>query len=191
MSMRSAGLAAAVLAATALAGCGVSAQSAPQPVDPPRGPFQAVTSPTPAATDSGPVAQRLFMVKDGKLVAVTRHADRQPTVQTLIDDLLAGPTKAERDAGITSALQGAATVSGVRLDGDRATIELAAPLAETGRNDEVLAYAQVVCTLTARPEIRGVTFTRHQQPVRVPRADGQLSQGPLTAADYADLVGQK
>jgi hypothetical protein len=188
VNTRSPALVAAVLAAATLTACGVSPESAPHPIDPPRGPFQAITSPTPNATESGAITQRLFMVKDGALVAVTRHVDRVPTVDSLVSQLLNGPTEAERNNGITSAIQGAVAVSAVHVDGDQATIELASPVAETRRNDDVLAYAQLVCTLTARPEIHGVTFTYDQKPVGVPRADGPLSHGPLTRADYKDLI---
>jgi hypothetical protein len=181
-------LVAAAAAAATLTACGVPAESAPQPIDPPRGPFQAITSPTPSTAESGAVTQRLFMVKDGALVAVTRHIDQVPTVDRVVGQLLSGPTEAERNNGITSAIQGAIAVSSVHVDGDQAIIELAAPVAETRRNDDVLAYAQLVCTLTTRPEIHGVTFTFEQKPVGVPRADGPLSPGPLTRADYDDLI---
>lgn len=194
MNVRRAGPVAAgfvLVVSVAVAGCGISPQPDPHPINPPRGPFQAITSPSPDPVESGSVPQQLFMVRDGSLVAVTRHADHQPTAESLIQDLLAGPTEAERDNGITSALEGVAGVSAADVRGGLVTIELAAPLLETGRNDAVLAYAQLVCTLTARPDILGVTFTRDHEPVGVPRADGSLSPGPLTTADYADLIAPK
>ncbi|MBX6357495.1 MAG: GerMN domain-containing protein [Micromonosporaceae bacterium] len=187
MSRRSAAVVGALLTAAALAGCGVSPESEPHPIDPPRGPFRAITSPTPSAARSGAITQRLYLVKDGKLVAVTRHADVS-TVDALVSQLLSGPTEAERDSGLTSAIQGAVAVSAVHVEGDLATVELSSPVAETRRNDNLLAYAQLVCTLTTRPEIKGVMFTHDQTPVGVPRGDGSLSLGPLTRADYADLI---
>lgn len=184
--------AAALAIAAALAGCGVQPEDEPRPILAPRGPFQALGPRTPAPTATvGSTAEQLFLVKDGALVPVTRYVEHEPTVQSLISDLLAGPTEAERDAGITSALLGSRVVSAVRVTDGGAVVELASPIEGTGRNDEMLAYAQLVCTLTARPGISGVTFTQDQQPIGVPRADGSLSQGPLTTADYAHLIAER
>jgi hypothetical protein len=191
MTIRRIALAVAVLAVAALAGCGVSPERDPRPIDQPKGPFGALASSPPAVTASGSVPERLFLVKDGMITAVTRHVEREPTLDELIADLLNGPNESEGDAGMTSALLGGQVVSEVHLDGGQAMVELALPTEGTGRTNDVLAYAQVVCTLTARPDVRGVVFTRDQQAVGVPRADGQLSLGPLTAADYAALVAPR
>ena len=175
------------LVAAVTAGCGVSAEHTPRPIDPPQGPFQALSSPTPAAAPSGQMVEKLFLVKDGGLVAVTRHVDREPTIDSLVSDLLNGPTDSERDIGVASAL-GGNVVSAVHLSDGLAVVDLATPIEGTGRNDEVLAYAQLVCTLTALPAVTGVTFTRDRQPIGVPRGDGSLSQDPLTTADYTGLI---
>lgn len=177
------------MAAIVLAGCGIQPEGAPRPIDPPHGPFQVLASRAPAATTtSGAVPEQLFLVKEGMLVAVTRYVDREPAADELVADLLEGPTDPERDAGITNALLGSRVVSEVRLMDGWAVVELAAGIEGTERTDEMLGYAQLVCTLTARPEIRGVTFTRDGQSIAVPRGDGSLSQGPLIAADYAQLL---
>jgi hypothetical protein len=188
MTGRRLALVTAAVAIAALAGCGVPPEREPRPIDPPRGPFQALASTPPAATATGSIPERLFLVKDGMLVAVTRRVEREPTVDELVADLLNGPTDSEGDAGITSALLGGQVISDVRVDSGRASVELAEPIEGAARTDEVLAYAQLVCTLTARPDVSGVVFTRDRQAVGVPRADGSLSPGPLTAGDYAPLV---
>lgn len=179
----------AMLSLGVLASCGIPPESSPRPVDPPRGPFQALASRSPATgTTSGTVPEQLFLVRDGRLVMVTRHVVREPTVDSLMVDLLDGPTASEREAGFTSALLGGRVVAQVRLIDSRAVVELAVVIEGAGRNDEMLGYAQLVCTLTARPEIHGVTFTRDGQPIAVPRDDGSLSVGPLTTADYRQLI---
>jgi Sporulation and spore germination len=108
-------------------------------------------------------------------------------VGELIGDLLAGPADAEQRDGLTSALLGNYIVVGIQLAEGRATVELTAALDETGRTDQILALAQIVCTLTAKTEITAVSSTRGGQPVGVPRADGSLSEAAATAADYASL----
>lgn len=179
-------LAATVAVAATLGGCGVpsdsSARQAPIPL-----PGQVRPSPTGAPT-TGAVAERLFLTRDSRLVRVTRAAASEPTVQRLLQDLLAGPTAAERADGLSSALLGTDISGEVHLDNGLVTIELQAELDRNGRTDEVLALAQLVCTMSSHPAVRGVSFVRDGHPVSVPRADGSLSAGPLTGADYAALM---
>ena len=103
-------------------------------------------------------------------------------------DLLAGATDAEQNTGISSALPGANVIGGVSVTDQVATVDLGPGLDGSGRNDAVLAFGQVVCTLDSRPDIDGVVFQQNGQRVGVPRATGSLSTGPLTTADYAGLL---
>jgi Sporulation and spore germination len=171
----------------AFAGCGVTPEKRATPIDAPGGPFQALTSATPAPTSSGSVPETLFMIKDGALVPQVRHIAAESSVDELIADLLAGPTEVESDKGLSSALVGV-NVLAVHVDSGLVTVDLAAPIAGSGRNDELLAYAQVVCTLTTRRDVQMVTFTRAGKPIDVPRGDSSVSPGPLTAGDYANLI---
>jgi spore germination protein GerM len=168
-----------------LAGCGITPQSEAQPVEPPRGPFQAVTTPSPLPTSTGSFPELLYFVKDGRLVAQTRHV-ASDSVEDLVQDLLSGPTEAESATGMSSSLIGV-TVTGVRVERGFATVEMAAPL-EGGGRDDLLAYAQVVCTLTARKDVFGVTFTRNGESIDVPRGDSSISPGPLTMSDYVNII---
>ena len=102
-------------------------------------------------------------------------------------DLLAGPTDTERSGGLGSALPGGNPIGEIRLSNGQAAVDIT--VAEGAvRSDEVLAVGQVVCTLDARPDVNAVIFISGGQPIEVPRADGSLSEGPLTTADYASLV---
>lgn len=181
------GTAAAVLILAA--GCGVTVQDEPQQVQPPRGPHRILASGLPAPPAPGTAEELLYFTKDGALIPTTRRVRATPTVETLVRDLVAGPNDVERDAGLGSALTGTTLTLAAR-HGSQITIEMDEPVAGTGRSDEVLAYGQVVTTLTARPDITSVIFTRDGQRIGIPRADGSLSQAPLTAADYASLVTQ-
>jgi spore germination protein GerM len=160
-----------------------------QPVAAPRGPFEAVTSPSPLPTTTGSYAESLYLVKDGLLVAQVRHVATESSVQDLVGDLLAGPTEVESANGLSTALAGV-TVTGVRLQAGYATVDLAAPIEGGGRNDDLLAYAQVVCTLTARKDVLGVAFTRAGKAIDVPRGDSSVSAGPLTASDYVTVLAR-
>lgn len=180
---------AALLLAVLVAGCGVTSEDSARQVEPPGGTRPVWPSQTSAPDDTGAVPVRLYMVHDGQIVPTVRHVSAKPSPGELLADLLAGPTDAEQQAGLTSALLGDDIITGVRLaTGDHAVVELAPGLDETSRNDNVLAFGQIVCTLTAEPPITGVSFTSDGQAVDIPIADSSLSAGPLTTADYAALL---
>ncbi|WP_127502646.1 GerMN domain-containing protein [Actinoplanes solisilvae] len=177
-----------VLAAAAvvlLGGCGVRAQAEPHGVDLPRHPL---TTPGAGATvPVGEVAQVLCLVRDDRLVQTVRRTPSYPGVQAQLDSLVAGPTQAERAAGLGSALAGVALTARLTA-GAEVTVEVPDVEEGTARNDEILAYGQIVCTLTARSDVGSVVFTRGGQPLEVPRADGTLTSGPLRSSDYADMT---
>ncbi|MEU6077969.1 GerMN domain-containing protein [Micromonospora sp. NPDC047074] len=177
-----------------LAGCGVPTESGPRAVAPPPGPFPTsgtvVTTPTPTLT-SGRAMEVLCFVRDDRLVRVERRVDGTPTVDAQLQHLLAGPTAAERDTGLTTALPGAVAVATARPRGTEVDVDLGGAGDDTGRSDEVLAFGQIVCTLTARSDVDTVAFLRAGAPLGVPRADGSLSQRPLAADDYAGLVAPR
>ena len=107
----------------------------------------------------------------------------RPSVQQLADRLIAGPTEAERTTGLTTALAGMSLAVEVPAGGTVARVRIADE--GSARSDEMIAYGQIVCTLTARPDVGAVVFIRDDEPLEVPRADGSLSRGPLYAGDYA------
>jgi hypothetical protein len=132
--------------------------------------------------------ETLYFVRNSNLVAVRRAGPRPPSAETQLEHLLAGPTEAEHADGLSSALTGLAITARLRIEGAAAVADVGARPDEAGRSDEILAYGQIVCTLTARPDIDTVVFHYEGQPVDVPRADGSLARRPLTASDYASLV---
>lgn len=183
---RSAVILVVTLTAVALSACGVPTEDTARHID--ATPRTVTASATPATAESGPATEKLFLVRNGTLVTVIRRLPAEASPQSLVEDLLAGPTAAESDDGITSALLGYLTVPTVEIRDGIATIELAAATIDTGRNDDVLAFGQLVCTLAERPDVDRVAFTRDGQPLRVPRGDTSLTLQPLTPADYANLI---
>jgi hypothetical protein len=178
----------AVAFAAALAGgCGVAAEKTPREIEPPPGPFPTFAGATADPVGDADVAERLCFVRDARLAAVTRRVTTAPTVDEQFAHLLAGPTEAERDQALTTALTGRPTVS--HTPGSTVvTVELSAAGVGAGRSDEAVAYGQIVCTLAGRSDVSGVIFTRDGQRRGVPRGDGSLSDGPLNAADYAAIM---
>jgi hypothetical protein len=174
-----------LLAVLLLAACGVPVDKSPRDL----GRSQVVSgSDAPAPDRFGPAVERLYLVHDGKLVRVVRRTPAPRTPSQMVEDLVAGPTRAEQQDGLTSALSQMRVGSTV-VTQRRAAVEIGAPAVPGARSDEVLAYAQIVCTLTSQgAEVGTVSFTRDGQTLAVPRGDGALSPGPLTIADYADLI---
>lgn len=174
--------------ATGVAGCGVPPESSAREIEPPPGVARALASPTPAVVTSGTTPETLYFVRDDRLVAVVRSVPAEPTLEGVLNQLLAGPTDTERADGLTSALLGPSVIIGVQLAGGQATVELASGLEGTGRTDDFLAFGQLVCTLAARPDVSTVYFVVGRERIGVPRGDGSLSIGPLTPTDYANLI---
>jgi hypothetical protein len=182
-------IAALILAGLLLGGCGVSAEDEPHAVDLPRRPL---TSSSPSAGDPGPageVAEVLCLVRDGRLVQTVRRIESVPTAQRQADDLVAGPTDAEREVGLTTALAGLSLAVEFPNGTSLAQVEVTEADEANARNDEMIAYAQIVCTLTAREDVGSVVFTRGSERLEVPRADGSLSREPLYSSDFSSLIG--
>lgn len=174
-----------------LTGCGVPVETSPRPVDPPPGVLQATTSPAPLPTRPGSVAQRLYLVRDNLLVPVVRRVPVPLSAAALLDLLLAGPDDTEQRSGLTSALTGPDSVLGLQVVSGEAMVDIGEGLSGTGRNDEILAFGQIVRTLTTHADVDRVTFRHDGDAVGIPRADGSLSRTPLTDADYADLLAPR
>jgi hypothetical protein len=176
------------LAAWLLAACGVPAQDEPHAVGLPRRPLTG-TAPVPAGTAAaGDLAEVLCFVRDGSLVEAVRRVGTRSSPQQQVADLAAGPTEVERDAGLTTALTATALSVGLPAGSTEARVEVAVADEGGARSDEMIAYGQIVCTLTARPDVGSVVFVRDGARLEVPRADGSLSAGPLYGSDYASLV---
>ena len=179
--------------AATLAGCGIGTQSQPEAISPPSGIVLRTPAPPATTAPAGRTTEYLYFVDGSQLVRVSRRVPGPLQSTMVIHDLLAGPDAAESARGYTSALLGQSVVASVKVSGGSAIVELAPPVADSARNDEVLAYGQLVSTLTALPQVSGgVMFTNGGKPIAVPRGDGSLSTAavPLLAADYAGLVGQ-
>lgn len=171
------------LAAVALtAGCGVPLDSSPRDVTDARAPYRSGAP----AEGEGRVNERLCFVRDGRLVRALRRVPAIRPPEQQLRDLLAGPTAEESADRLSSALSTASGVT-MTLNGGRATVDIGSR--DVGlRSDDVLAFGQIVCTLTSQLQVGTVSFTSGGVPLGVPRADGSLSDAPLTIADYVGLL---
>ncbi|MBN1171823.1 MAG: GerMN domain-containing protein [Micromonosporaceae bacterium] len=171
-----------------LAGCGVPVEDEPRQITPPRSQFAPHGSLTPEPADSGTVEEHLCFVRDAKLVVVVRRVAGYPVPSAHLRHLVSGPNEAERTTNLVNPLSDGNIAAEVRIDGTEAIVEFRAEVDTTVRTDEILMYGQIVCTLTTRPDTTGVSFYQEGQRLGIPRADGSLSQGPLTRIDYEELI---
>jgi spore germination protein GerM len=180
----------------ALTGCGISAETEPTAIEPPA-PYQGfVTSAPPvdpsadpsAMVTDGPLNTVLYFTREERLVAVARPADTLPSVAELLQELSAGPNRAEREDGLVSALTGTGVLAEPDFEDGIVTVPLTEGVDGVAPAALVLIIAQIVCTLDAYPGAEGVVFSRDGQRVAVPRGDGSSTSTPLTTADYQELI---
>ena len=142
------------------------------------------------AADPGVSALKAYLVKGGRLTSVARGGKAATASPSrAMEALLAGPTAAERAAGISSALPAGTRVNEVTVDfAQVARLDLSSQFAAGGSDASVRArVAQVVYTLTQVPGITGVLI----------RIDGKRVEHfgreridllrPQTRGDYADI----
>lgn len=174
------------LAALALlAACGIPQDDAPRALDPAKAPAGAQARATAVPEPAGDARVTLHFVRGGQVVPVSRPVSKPLAVEPLLDLLFAGPTAAEKAAGTSSLIPSSLTVLRVQQQGDIAVVTLAGTDEQV--RPEVLAYAQIVATLS--PErAAGVRFRLGEADLPVPRADGSLTDAPVSRLDYNTLL---
>lgn len=181
------------LAGAFIVGCGVQTQDSPQILDPEQLPERlteaeiAVGSSTTTVVPT-PETIILYFVSGGRLARASRITTEEVTPTSVVDQLVRGTTPTEAALGLRTAIPSGVEVTEVEVNNGLATVNITGPFAEAPANEQVLAVAQLVYTLTELPGISGVLITLGGFPVAVPRADGTLTTSPLTRADYVSLA---
>lgn len=172
------------------AGCAVPAQDEAQTARDEAVPFALLDPEAPpivppaSGPSAGPVA--LCFVRDGRLLIVSDELAAPDDLQALLDALASPPP----DAGplLRTALTEPTIVRDVRLLGGIARVDLLPHVSELPTDQQLLAVAQIVCTLTARPGVGQVSFTLDGTRLAVPKGDGSLVNSPVARDDYAGLM---
>jgi hypothetical protein len=174
-------------------GCGVlGAEKSPQALDPKKVPYGLLSRSEPASAFSlrhDLVAVTLYLEGANKhLERVSSYVTWPATVTALLDALARGPTAAQAGRGLVSPASAVGTFGVGPVQDGVVTIDLPASFENLGGEDQILAAAQVVFSVTTFPGIRGVHFLIGGQAVHVPNSAGQLVSGPVTPSDYASLA---
>jgi spore germination protein GerM len=139
-------------------------------------------------TVAGPVAEevQLWFVRDGRLVLVVRPLDAPVDPEDAVAALASPPTDAPET--LRTAVPDPQVIRDITVAAGVARVDLAASIAELGGDDQLLAVAQIVCTLTALPGVGQVAFALEGLPTEVPRGDGSVVSQPVSRDDYAPLL---
>jgi hypothetical protein len=187
--MRASSVLTAVLtAAVGVGACSVQTEERAQVQDDAGVPFGLLEEDAPpflppvSGTDEERVS--LCFVGDGVL-AIVESALEPPVDLSDVVIALAEPPDAE---SLRTALGDPQLVADVELNAGVARVDLLPAITTLGGEDQLLAVAQLVCTLTERPGIGLVTFTLEGAPIDVPTGDGSLTSEPVSRDDYTDLL---
>ena len=181
----------AVALVSAVGACGVGTEDAPRVARDESVPFGLLSPsaptlvPPPSAATTEPVT--LYFISGDRLVAIERPLD----APVALEDVVVALAEPSDEGGPLRSVVGPAplaVVAQLKLAAGVVQIDLAQGVAELGGDTQLLAIAQLVCTLTARPGVGQVSFTFGGLPVDVPRGDGTLTSGAVSRDDYAQLL---
>ncbi len=175
------------LGALALAGCSlVPTASSPQLIGPKHVPFGLLGKTIPG-TNNGRVrfiSLPVYIVDaTGHLSPLSRIVPAPPVLESVLRQLIIGPTKFESFAGYTSALPKNLNILSASFRGGIGYIDLATTLSKMARSQEVLAIGQLV--LTTRDV--GVTLGIEVKGIEINVA-GVVQSSPLPGGHAANLV---
>jgi spore germination protein GerM len=188
--------AAVVAAASALgvvllsSGCGVPLDDRARAADPADVPYGLVAQPTSTTVDeTGPERATVYLVREDRLVPVTREVDGQLDASSLVEELATGLTAEEQSEGLRRAFGGSDLVAGVSQAGTLCTIELSPEFERLPSREQVLALGQIVFTVTGLQGLEQVSFTLDGEPLDVPTGDATLTNRPVSRSDFGELLG--
>jgi germination protein M len=165
--------------AAALAGCGGSTPSgapattgtATRPAAPP------ATGTIGTSSRAAGLTLRIYLLRSGRVTPVARHVPQtQAVARAAVEQLLAGPTPAERARGLDSAIPAGSRLAHLTIADGRATVDLGATFAQATGVEPRLA--QLVFTLTQFPSVKSVVL----------ELGGRQIGSPTTRADYEQLT---
>ena len=156
------------------------------------GPVANTTQTTRTQGNTPPYVRTLvvWLARDDGLVPVQRTHERTRAVATAaIRELLAGPTAAERAAGISTAIPKGTKLLGIALHDGVATIDLTSEYATGGGALSMQdRLGQVVYTLTEFPTIKKVLFRLDGAPVHVFSSEGIVLDHAVGRSEYVNLL---
>lgn len=147
------------------------------------------SAPSPSGEPEAVVAGSVYFLRDGKLVPAGRELAGPGVAASAVRALLAGPTAAEREAGLSSAVPDGTELRGVDLVGGTVSVDLSGRFASGGGSASMLGrLAQLVFTLTRFDSVQRVELRLDGAPARRLGGEGVVLDRPQTRADYEDFA---
>ena len=189
LSRRVAALACVALLALGVSACGLGVDASPRLVNPKQVPFGLLRPSTPT-TSPAFVGQYATIYLEGpqRLVAVSREVPAPVTAARVLTALGQGPTSVEASEGLQSPISTAAPLTIWRIGTTSLTVNVAKAFTTLAGQNQAIAVAQLVYTLTALPGIDSIGIRINGKRAKVPTGKGTLSGGPLDRADYATVA---
>lgn len=172
-----------------IGGCGVSTQRQAKVWPDAEVPFsllEADSGPPVSATPAAVVVQ--LCLHDGRRLQPVDGVVGPPARLLDVARALGRAEQAAPGAELRSAIPEPGFVRDVVLASGVASVDLSGPFGSLDATEQLLAIAQLVCTLTSRPGVGQVAFTLDGVPVDLPRPDGSIAPGPAAREHYAPLL---
>lgn len=134
-------------------------------------------------------AVSVYLVRDDVLVPVTRDLPLPTTLEGTLESLLSGVSQPEERANLRTSIPPGTTLLGLEVSEGLASLDLSSDFASVGGEEEILAVAQIVLTVTSADGVSHVEFQLEGVPTDVPVAGGGLSVDPVSADQYDELIG--
>jgi spore germination protein GerM len=172
--------------------CGIGAEQRATTVEAEHVPFELLDPDATTPQASQPVNMatiEVFLIApDGRRLVPVRRDAGDRTLDSVISTLAEGPTPAEAEAELRTALPAADMIVQSSVSGGVAAIDLRSSFRDLSSRNQLLAIAQLVYTATAQPGIGRVGFTIEGVTIEVPRGDGSLVGGSVSRESYASLA---
>lgn len=167
-----------------LAGCGIPIDSEPETL------VLELDEPSPVNEPlvEDLAAVSMYLVRDERVVHVTRDLPSSAGLEDIVDSLLSGVSSPEERANLRTSIPAGTRLLGLAQEAPLLRIDLSRDFASVGGEEELLAVAQIVLTTTAADSIDLVMFLLEGVPTDVPVASGALSVEPVSAQDYQELI---
>ena len=127
----------------------------------------------------------------GEWLFVTERTEpSSPRVGTAaVNALLAGPSAAEKAAGLGTSIPEGTELLGLSIDGGVATVDLSRTFESGGGSLSMFnRLAQLTYTLTQFPSVHGVNLELEGKPVTVFSGEGIILDQPMTRRSYRDRL---
>ena len=172
-----------VLVLVAFAGCGGgdssssgdggTTSSAPTPTG-------TTTDGTTTGTTSNRVGVKVYFLRGEQLGVAAREADTLAVARAAAEALLAGPTVAERAAGLGTAIPRGTRLLGLSVANGTVTVDLSGEFDDGGGSASMLGrVAEIVATLTQFPGFERVAFRLDGEPVEAIGGEGVVVDRPI------------